>query len=287
MRSGCRHLRLFKNERAVLRPFCSSSSSGTVPSFLRERILLRREHFNSNRLRALGRNEKGLFAERRPVVVGTDCATLVLICRLGSPPGEESWILFTQRAKKMSEHANEISFPGGRIDQEESVETAAIREAEEEIGLDTTNLEVWGTLRPLPLRNMAGVVTPVVAAIGDNVVEQRLSALKCADAEVQNIFVASVGDLLARVRYTTFRLPGKLADNGMPFYYQMPIFHAANPRLLCSSSSPSTVVERPEKFRIWGLTALTLLEAFCSLLPEGAKERRAIDLLKTTKTSTE
>ena len=137
---------------------------------------------------------------------------------------------------------------------------------------------------------------PVVANVRQNA-EQRLSSLKSADAEVQNIFVASVSDLLTSFRYTNFRwdkqkrrriraemiapnpsvrLPRKSTDDRMPFYYQMPVFHSSMPRFLCNSSPD----DRPEKFRIWGLTALALLEAFNSLLPEDAKEREASELLK-------
>ncbi|KAL3101212.1 hypothetical protein niasHT_027968 [Heterodera trifolii] len=261
---------------ALPHSFCSFSDA--FPSF-GDRILIRRDNFNRNRPRLLKRNEKSLLAENRQgIPTATDCATLVLFCRLGTPSAEESWVLFTQRAKRMKHHANEISFPGGRIEQGESVETAAIREAEEEIGLDRNDVELWGTLRPL-FFGEAGVVTPVVATIGQNV-EQRLASLRCADAEVQNIFMASVSDLLARIHYTTFRFSGKSSVDKMPFFFRMPIFRSTKPRLLCNSS----LVNCPEKFRIWGLTARTLLEALNAFLPEDAKEREASELLRTRKT---
>lgn len=52
------------------------------------------------------------------------------------------------------------------------------------------------------MRDLQGIVTPVLASISG---EQALGALKCADGEVQSIFLVSVRDLLSRIRYTAFR----------------------------------------------------------------------------------
>ena len=45
-------------------------------------------------------------------------------------------LIFTERRRDLSRHAGEISFPGGRADPGETLVECAIREAEEEIGLD-------------------------------------------------------------------------------------------------------------------------------------------------------
>lgn len=74
-------------------------------------------------------------------------------------------VLLTQRTDTLSKHAGQISFPGGRMDPEDrdAVETA-MREAEEEIGLDRRFVEPVGFLDGY--RTGTGYhVTPVVALV--------------------------------------------------------------------------------------------------------------------------
>jgi 8-oxo-dGTP pyrophosphatase MutT (NUDIX family) len=56
-------------------------------------------------------------------------------------------IVLTKRTSHLSAHAGQVSFPGGRIDPEDSgPEAAALREAWEEIGLEATSVEVLGRM---------------------------------------------------------------------------------------------------------------------------------------------
>jgi 8-oxo-dGTP pyrophosphatase MutT (NUDIX family) len=58
--------------------------------------------------------------------------------------------VFTKRRIDMRRHAGEISFPGGRRDSpEEPLATTALREAEEEVGLDPATVELAGALPPV------------------------------------------------------------------------------------------------------------------------------------------
>ena len=51
-------------------------------------------------------------------------------------PGEHgAEILLTRRSTKLSNHQGEISFPGGRVDEGESIVEAALRETHEEVGV--------------------------------------------------------------------------------------------------------------------------------------------------------
>jgi 8-oxo-dGTP pyrophosphatase MutT (NUDIX family) len=62
---------------------------------------------------------------------------------LGAAPS----ILLTKRTSHLKKHAGQVSFPGGRIDREDSgPEAAALREAYEEVGLDPTRVEVIGRM---------------------------------------------------------------------------------------------------------------------------------------------
>ena len=59
-------------------------------------------------------------------------------------------LVFTERRADLRRHAGEISFPGGRRDHpEEDLQATALREAEEEIGLDPASVEVIGALPPI------------------------------------------------------------------------------------------------------------------------------------------
>jgi 8-oxo-dGTP pyrophosphatase MutT (NUDIX family) len=59
--------------------------------------------------------------------------------------------VFTKRRDDLKRHAGEISFPGGRRDDDDpDLIVTALREAEEEIGLDRDHVEVIGALQPTP-----------------------------------------------------------------------------------------------------------------------------------------
>src|SRR4051794_6499008 len=58
--------------------------------------------------------------------------------------------VFTERRHDLRRHAGEISFPGGRRDDGEDLADTALREADEEIGLPATDVEILGALQPTP-----------------------------------------------------------------------------------------------------------------------------------------
>ena len=74
-------------------------------------------------------------------------------------------LLLTQRPLHMKHHPGQISFPGGRVEASDADPIAtALRETQEEIGLDARHIEVVGTLPPYhTVTNYA--VTPVVALV--------------------------------------------------------------------------------------------------------------------------
>ena len=77
----------------------------------------------------------------------------------------EPSVLLTQRNPDLKDHPGQISFPGGRVEpQDVSPAATALREAEEEVGLDPARVEVVGYL-PV-YRTLTGFcVTPVVAIV--------------------------------------------------------------------------------------------------------------------------
>lgn len=74
-------------------------------------------------------------------------------------------VLFTQRTAHLSDHAGQVSFPGGRCEaQDESVVATALRETEEEIGLARSGIEVLGRL-PEYRTGTGFSVSPVVGLV--------------------------------------------------------------------------------------------------------------------------
>lgn len=90
-----------------------------------------------------------------------ESAVLVLLKGTSFEDGE---VLLTHRSPSMRSHSGQIAFPGGRKDEEDtSLVDAALREAEEETGLDrstVTPLEQWGKL---DIPATGNTVSPVLA----------------------------------------------------------------------------------------------------------------------------
>ena len=78
----------------------------------------------------------------------------------------EPTVLLTQRASNMRDHSGQIAFPGGKIDIGETPLAAALREAQEEIGLEARFVEPLGWLDPYltgtgyRIMPLVGVVDP-------------------------------------------------------------------------------------------------------------------------------
>lgn len=112
----------------------------------------------------------------------------VLVPLLDAATGPE--LLFTVRSSALSNHAGQISFPGGRVDALESLEEAARRETLEEVGLDVPPEAILGRLDEHP--SPAGyVVTPVLALL------EWPQPLRPNPAEVEAVFTLSVAALRA------------------------------------------------------------------------------------------
>ena len=121
---------------------------------------------------------------------------------------DEPSVLLTQRNPDLKDHPGQISFPGGRVEQQDrSPADTALREAEEEIGLDPACVEVVGYLpayRPVP----GFLVTPVVAIVTPPVD-------LCPDpGEVAEVFEVPLSFLLdsANHKRHTIQLQGKVRD---------------------------------------------------------------------------
>ncbi|SHF37176.1 NUDIX domain-containing protein [Litoreibacter ascidiaceicola] len=73
-----------------------------------------------------------------------DAAVLVALM----PTDDGARLILTKRSSALKHHPGQIAFPGGKRDGDETLATAALREAEEEIGLDRKQVRLIGTLSP-------------------------------------------------------------------------------------------------------------------------------------------
>lgn len=155
-------------------------------------------------------------------------AILVPLCnRLGQPS-----ILFTLRTGNVGTHKNQVSFPGGHINEGETPIDASIREAYEELGQDIGQIDVLGLCQTVPAIT-GTLVTPVVGMIRNDInFYERFSP---SSLEVERVFTRTLDELLDSGNNSS----ELLSRNGREA--EMPIFG----------------VQRGDE-RIWGLTALVL-----------------------------
>ena len=106
----------------------------------------------------------------------------------------DTGIILTERSAQLRNHAGQISFPGGRIDGNETPVDTALREAEEEIALDRYKVAVLGHL-PGVVTTAGFHIAPVLAVIDGEV------SLVPAPDEVERVLIEPLAPLLDRRRH--------------------------------------------------------------------------------------
>lgn len=106
----------------------------------------------------------------------TEAAVLVLFTQIN----KQQHIVLTRRSQILSQHAGQIAFAGGRQEtQDYNLSATALREAEEEIGLEKQQTNIYGCLKTIP--TLSGYrITPVLA--------ETQQTTWCANQEVEEIF---------------------------------------------------------------------------------------------------
>ena len=124
----------------------------------------------------------------KPGVIPPGARTAAVLVLL-YPGGCHVQFVLIRRARTMGQHAGQVSLPGGALDEGESIEAAAVREAREEIGLSVNGLRILGRLSPLyiPVSNFA--LHPVVAIL------DQCPVLVPAAAEVAQILEVQIREL--------------------------------------------------------------------------------------------
>jgi 8-oxo-dGTP pyrophosphatase MutT (NUDIX family) len=103
-----------------------------------------------------------------PTAIDTDAAvqarpSAVLVTLHPSASGVE--VVLTKRTGHLKNHKGEISFPGGRVEPDETVHEAALREAAEEVAMPTEDVAIVGELDHLLTVVSSSYIVPVVATL--------------------------------------------------------------------------------------------------------------------------
>ena len=104
-------------------------------------------------------------------------------------------LVLTRRRRDMRSHPGQVSFPGGRVDEGESFVEAALREAQEEVGLQAESVQVLGTGPTFYIPPSRFWVVPVAARWADP------HALDLNPWEVDEILHVPLRQLLERDRW--------------------------------------------------------------------------------------
>jgi nudix motif 8 len=165
----------------------------------------------------------GQLARRRIAAEKRRAAVLIPICLQEGKPA----VLFTRRSEEVGTHKGQVSFPGGMQDPEDpDLVHTALRETEEEVGLEMKRVQVLGTFHDV--RAITGIpVTPIAGFVGEL---GDLSGLRPNPSEIDRVFALT----LAEVRDPQYREIQDFGPRG-----RLPIFTAG-----------------PDP--VWGLTAYIL-----------------------------
>ncbi|XP_068700517.1 mitochondrial coenzyme A diphosphatase NUDT8-like [Montipora capricornis] len=231
--SGVNHVSISSPKLQKLRKVKTSSSFRRL-SNLRDAFSVA----NQDRLA----QQLGLMKPRRSLLAACteEAAVFVPFCLVNSVPS----VLFTLRSSHLNSHRGEVSFPGGKRDPEDkSLVETAIREMDEELGVERRQVHVWASMPPVPDRHGKAAITAVVGFIE----EIDTKALQLNPKEVESVFTLSLEHLCnpVNVGYTTFKR--------QPLT-RLPVF-----------------VNGPHK--IWGLTATILEQVLLVLIPQNYRKQ--------------
>ncbi|KAJ8911648.1 hypothetical protein NQ315_005993 [Exocentrus adspersus] len=184
------------------------------------------------------------FTTLKPIRLHTQqppkkAAVLIPLCEVNNKVS----LLYTLRAAHLKSHRGQVSFPGGMQDvTDKSLEQTAIRETKEELGIDTSDIEIWGSGHLIVTKGETSVL-PVIGRIKRKIIPDKLNINR---SEVEEVFTVPVEDLCD---------PSKIGHTQFKGSYSVPVFLGG-------------------KKRIWGLTALMTNMCLSSLLPQKAYSHR-------------
>jgi 8-oxo-dGTP pyrophosphatase MutT (NUDIX family) len=158
-------------------------------------------------------------------------------------PHDDAWhVPLTVRGSNLRHHTGQVSLPGGRLDDGESIEDGALREAYEEVGIMPAAVDVLGRLTPLPVWVSGHLLHPVVG------VASHRPDFSLASHEVERLIEVPIAQLREPERVLWEERTRILPPKGV---MNVPYFDVSD-------------------VRVWGATAMVLAE-FVALVEEVEK----------------
>ena len=138
---------------------------------------------------------------QKPQVMARPSA--VLIGLFQSARGVE--VILTRRSHQLTNHRGEISFPGGRLDEGETAIDAALREMQEEIGINPSGARVIAELSAMSTVVSNSHIVPIVARF------DRKPKMQPMNSEVDRVFTVPLSELIRNDTYSQehWKFPGR------------------------------------------------------------------------------
>ncbi|MDP8225164.1 MAG: CoA pyrophosphatase [Candidatus Lernaella stagnicola] len=126
--------------------------------------------------------------------------------------GDGDRLLFTRRTDKVEHHKGQISFPGGRQDPGENLLECALRETEEEVGVDRADVEILGRLDDTwtPSRY---VISPYVGLV------RHPYEFVISEDEIDDLLIVELERLLNPAHYTEQEMHHEGRSALVPFFH--------------------------------------------------------------------
>ena len=164
------------------------------------------------------------YSGRPPVEELRKAAVLIALTDSNEPE-----LIYTLRSNKVGSHGGEVSFPGGMYeDVDKNLENTALRESEEETGMDSSKVNILGPLDTVVSRYNISV-TPYVGIVPENV------SLNNKSEEIESCFKVPLSFLLRDERHRN----DEIKRDGDIFF--MPAYQY-------------------DSYIIWGLTAMMTVD---------------------------
>lgn len=169
----------------------------------------------------------------------------VLLPVLPRPEGPH--LVYTLRKSHLADHAGQISFPGGGAEpHDDSLLETALREVREEVGVETTQVEVLGEMEEMYIPPSDYLVAPFVGLLAQEV------ELSLQPDEVEEVFTVPFRDLMSAeaLQRVIWRREGRR--------YEVPVFAVEG---LAAAEGEGY----SRRYEIWGATAAITAGLLCRL----------------------